>query len=43
MSDELAILRQRDDKPEEFSAYNAYAEMCKAQARRELAVGDYNV
>lgn len=35
VSDELAILRQRDTKPEEFSAYNAYAEDCKAKARAQ--------
>lgn len=34
---ELAILRQRDAKPEEFAAYYAYAEACKAQAKAELA------
>lgn len=34
---ELAILRQRDSKPEEFAAYNAYAEQCKQQAKAELA------
>ena len=33
---EIAILRQRDSKPDEFAAYNAYAEQCKAQARLEL-------
>ena len=33
---ELAILRQRDEKPEEFAEYNAYAEACKAEARKEL-------
>lgn len=33
---ELAILRQRDDKPEEFAAYSAYAEECKAEARAEV-------
>ena len=33
---ELAILRQRDDKPEEFAAYSAYAEQCKAEARAEV-------
>lgn len=32
VSDELAILRQRDAKPEEFAEYNAYAEWCKAEA-----------
>lgn len=34
---ELAVLRQRDSKPEEFAAYNAYAEQCKQQAKAELA------
>lgn len=30
---ELAILRQRDSKPEEFAEYNAYCEDCKLQAK----------
>lgn len=34
---ELAILRQRDTKPSEFAAYNAFAEQCKARAREQLA------
>lgn len=29
ISDELAILRQREDKPEEFEEYNEFAEECK--------------
>lgn len=33
VDDELAILRQRDTKAEEFEAYNAYAEFCKEEAR----------
>lgn len=33
--DETAILRQRDTKPDEFAAYNAFVEQCKAQARAE--------
>lgn len=33
---ELAILRQRDSKPEEFAEYNAYCEECKIQAKEEL-------
>lgn len=33
LSEELAILRQRDTKSEEFEAYNAYAESCKEEAR----------
>lgn len=34
VSQELAILRQRDSKPQEFAEYNAYAEECKAEARK---------
>lgn len=33
LSEELAILRQRDTKAEEFEAYNAYAESCKEESR----------
>lgn len=33
VSDELAILRQRDTKPEEFKEYNAFCEECKSQAK----------
>lgn len=33
--DELAILRQRDTKPDEFAQYNEYCEQCKAEAREE--------
>lgn len=33
LSEELAILRQRDTKADEFEAYNAYAESCKEEAR----------
>lgn len=32
LSDELAILRQRDSKPQEFEEYNTYAEACKERA-----------
>ena len=32
VDDELAILRQRDTKPDEFEAYNEYAESCKEEA-----------
>lgn len=38
LSEELSILRRRDSAPEEFSAYNAYAEDCKERARRECEV-----
>ena len=40
ISAELAILRQRDTKPEEFAEYNAYAEACKAEAKAELGMED---
>ena len=33
IDDELAILRQKEEKPEEYAAYYAYAEECKARAR----------
>ena len=33
VSDELAILRQRDTKPEEFAEYNAYCEKVKADVQ----------
>lgn len=36
VSDELALLRQREDKTEEFAAYNAFAEVCKERAHREV-------
>lgn len=37
VADELALLRQREAKAEEFAAYNDFAEACKAQARAEIA------
>ena len=36
LSREMAILRQRDTKPEEFAEYNTYAEQCKAEAKAEV-------
>lgn len=33
VDDEMAILRQRDTKPEEFEAYNAYVEKVKAEEK----------
>ncbi len=33
VDDELAILRQRDTKPEEFAAYNAFVEQIKAEEK----------
>lgn len=36
VNQELAILRQRDTKPEEFAEYNAYVEQCKAETKMEM-------
>lgn len=36
VNQELAILRQRDTKPDEFEAYNAYVEQCKAEVKKEM-------
>ena len=33
VDDELAILRQRDTKPDEFIAYNEYVEQVKAEEK----------
>ena len=33
VNQELAILRQRDAKPEEFAEYNKYVEQCKEQVK----------
>lgn len=38
INEELAILRQRDSKPEEFAEYNAYCEECKTIARVEFGL-----
>lgn len=40
VSAELAILRQRDTKPEEFAEYNAFCEACKAEAKTELNINE---
>lgn len=38
LNQELAILRQRDAKTEEYAAYNEYAEACKTKAKIELNI-----
>lgn len=38
LSEELAILRQRDTKSEEFAVYNEYAEECKAKVKAMMNV-----
>ena len=34
VDEELAILRQRDNKPEKFSEYNSFVEECKEKAKK---------
>lgn len=36
IDDEMAILRQRDTKPEEYETYNTFCEDCKAKAKAEI-------
>lgn len=36
VNQELAILRQRDTKPDEFAEYNEYVEQCKAEVKSEV-------
>ena len=33
---EFAILRQRDEKPDEYQIYFAFCEECKAKAKAEI-------
>ena len=34
ISEELAVQRQRDEKPDEFAEYNEYCEWCKSEIKR---------
>lgn len=36
LSEELGILRQKDEKPDEYRAYFAFCEECKSKAKVEL-------
>lgn len=36
LNSELAILRQRDEKPEEYQIYFAFCEECKERAKDEI-------
>ena len=36
IGNELAILRQRDEKPEEFAEYTAYVEECKRSVKAQI-------
>ena len=33
VDDEIAIIRQKDEKPEEYATYYAYCEACKAKVK----------
>lgn len=35
-SEEFAILRQKDEKPEEYAEYFAYCESCKAYVKEQI-------
>ena len=38
VSQEFAILRQRDEKPEEYAQYYAYCEQCKAFVKERKGI-----
>ena len=38
VGEELAIVRQRDRKPQEFAEYDSYCEKCKRAAKEELGL-----
>lgn len=40
LSEELSLLRRRDEAPEAFADYTAFAEECKSRARAEIYGGD---
>ena len=39
LSEELSLLRRRDEVPEAFAAYTDFVEACKAAAKREMKGG----
>lgn len=39
LDDEIALHRQRDEKPEEYKAYYDFCEECKARAKSILGEG----
>jgi hypothetical protein len=36
LSEELSILRKREEDPDAFAAYHAFAETCKRDAKAEI-------
>lgn len=39
VNQELAILRQKDSKPDEFAEYNSFVEKCKSEVKQEMNIG----
>ena len=39
-SDEIAIIRQKEEHPEKFAIYNEFVEKLKADLKKELGIGD---
>lgn len=42
LEDEIAILRQKDEKPEEYQEWYKFAEHCKELAKAKLEGGNEN-
>ena len=42
IGDQIALLRQKEDKPEEFAAFNDYAEACKRTVDESLGLAEDN-
>ncbi|MDR1181792.1 MAG: hypothetical protein LBL13_07420, partial [Bacteroidales bacterium] len=40
MDDEIAIIRQKAEKPEKFTTYYAFCESCKERAKQELEISN---
>ena len=38
VSDEISLIRQKEDKPLEYAEYDAFVESCKAQAKKEYGI-----
>ncbi len=36
LSEELSILRKKEDDPDAFAAYHSFAEACKKEAKAEI-------
>ena len=37
VSEEISVIRQREEKPAEFAEYYTFVEQCKARAKAEFA------